>query len=69
MGAETSGGLSVLPVGGKTRGLLTILALSDRKPVMRKTIADLCFGVTGRMNWRALLSGRRSIASLSHLIR
>ncbi|MEE8657504.1 hypothetical protein CGLAMM_08990 [Acetobacteraceae bacterium EV16G] len=41
MGAETSGGLSVLPVGGKTRGLLAILALSDRKPVMRKTIADL----------------------------
>lgn len=41
MGAETSSGLSVLPVGGKTRGLLAILALSDRKPVLRKTIADL----------------------------
>ncbi len=68
MGAETSGGLSVLPVGGKTRGLLAILALSDRKPVMRKTIADLLW--SNRADELARASLRQEIhRSLSHLIR
>ncbi|WP_139064445.1 hypothetical protein [Gluconobacter morbifer] len=41
MEARTLGGESVLPVGGKTRALLAILALSDRKPVLRSRLAEL----------------------------
>lgn len=39
--ATTLTGESVLPVGGKTKGLLAILALSDRKPVARSHLAEL----------------------------
>ncbi|GBR21760.1 hypothetical protein [Asaia spathodeae] len=41
MEATTLTGESVLPVGGKTKGLLAILALSDRKPVARSHLAEL----------------------------
>ncbi|MBS0982177.1 hypothetical protein [Gluconobacter cerinus] len=41
MEARTLTGESVLPVGGKTRALLAILALSDRKPVLRSRLAEL----------------------------
>ena len=41
MEAKTLTGESVLPVGGKTRALLAILALSDRKPVLRSRLAEL----------------------------
>ncbi|MEN3168108.1 hypothetical protein [Gluconobacter sp. OJB] len=41
MEAKTLMGDSVLPVGGKTRALLAILALSDRKPVLRSRLAEL----------------------------
>ncbi|MBS1102192.1 hypothetical protein JK202_04055 [Gluconobacter sp. Dm-62] len=41
MEAKTLTGESVLPVGSKTRALLAILALSDRKPVLRSRLAEL----------------------------
>ncbi|GEL03001.1 hypothetical protein SSA02_21640 [Swaminathania salitolerans] len=41
MEATTLTGESVLPVGGKTKGLLAILALSDRKPIPRSHLAEL----------------------------
>lgn len=41
MEARTLTGESVLPVGGKTRALLAILALSDRKPILRSRLAEL----------------------------
>lgn len=41
MEARTLTGESVLPVGGKTRALLAILALSNRKPVLRSRLAEL----------------------------
>ncbi|MBF0861336.1 AfsR/SARP family transcriptional regulator [Gluconobacter kanchanaburiensis] len=41
MEAKTLTGESVLPVGGKTRALLAVLALSDRKPVLRSRLAEL----------------------------
>ncbi|MFT8807381.1 AfsR/SARP family transcriptional regulator [Gluconobacter sp.] len=41
MEAKTLTGESVLPVGGKTRALLAILALADRKPVLRSRLAEL----------------------------
>ncbi|MFT8612889.1 MAG: hypothetical protein ABF727_09655 [Gluconobacter oxydans] len=41
MEARTLTGESVLPVGSKTRALLAILALSDRKPVLRSRLAEL----------------------------
>lgn len=41
MEARTLNGDSVLPIGGKTKGLLAILALSDRKPVPRTRLAEL----------------------------
>lgn len=41
MEATTLTGESVLPVGGKTKGLLAILALSDRKPVARSQLSEL----------------------------
>ncbi|WP_215745823.1 hypothetical protein [Gluconobacter sp. P1C6_b] len=41
MEARTLTGESVLPIGGKTRALLAILALSDRKPVLRSRLAEL----------------------------
>ncbi|MBF0888415.1 hypothetical protein HKD19_07655 [Gluconobacter sp. LMG 1745] len=41
MEAKTLTGGSVLPVGGKTRALLAILALADRKPVLRSRLAEL----------------------------
>ncbi|GAN53574.1 AfsR/SARP family transcriptional regulator [Tanticharoenia sakaeratensis] len=41
MEATNLTGDSVLPIGGKTRGLLAILALGDRKPVTRARLAEL----------------------------
>ena len=41
MEARTLTGESVLPIGGKTRALLAILALSDRKPVLRSRLSEL----------------------------
>ncbi|AOX20292.1 BTAD domain-containing putative transcriptional regulator [Kozakia baliensis] len=41
MEARALTGDSVLPVGGKTKSLLAILALSDRKPVARSRLAEL----------------------------
>lgn len=41
MEARTMMGESVLPIGGKTKGLLAILALADRKPVNRSRLSEL----------------------------
>lgn len=41
MEARSLVGESLLPVGGKTRGLLAILALADRRPVSRAQLATL----------------------------
>lgn len=41
MEALTLMGETVLPVGGKTRGLLAILAMADRQPVPRSRLAEL----------------------------
>jgi len=41
MEATSLSGESVLPIGSKTRGLLAILAMSDRKPVLRSRLSEL----------------------------
>ncbi len=55
MEALTLGNESVLPLGRKTRGLLAILALSGRKPVLRLRLAELLWSRRSEEQARASL--------------
>jgi DNA-binding SARP family transcriptional activator/TolB-like protein/Flp pilus assembly protein TadD len=55
MEALTLGNESVLPLGRKTRGLLAILALSGRRPVLRLRLAELLWSRRSEEQARASL--------------
>ena len=59
-------GTSLTPTGAKTRGLLAILALSDRRPVTRKTLAHLLW--SRRSDEQARASLRQEIHRLSEAL-
>lgn len=55
MQAKTLNNESVLPLGRKTRGLLAILALSGRRPVLRSKLAELLWSRRSEEQARASL--------------
>lgn len=67
MEAVTVTGTSILPVGGKTRALLAILALADRKPVLRSHLAELLWSKRPEEMARASL--RQEIHRLQEALR
>nr|WP_294915657.1 hypothetical protein [uncultured Neokomagataea sp.] len=67
MEALTVDGKSILPIGGKTRALLAILALADRKPVLRSQLAELLWSKRPEDMARASL--RQEIHRLQEALR
>ncbi len=66
MEALTLGNESVLPLGRKTRGLLAILAMSGRRPVLRLRLAELLWSRRSEEQARASL--RQEIHRLSEAL-
>ncbi|GBQ25048.1 transcriptional activator domain [Acetobacter estunensis NRIC 0472] len=55
MSVQMLDGTSLTPTGAKTRGLLAILALSDRRPVTRRALAGLLWSMRSEEQARASL--------------
>ncbi|MCH4091960.1 AfsR/SARP family transcriptional regulator [Acetobacter sp.] len=66
MAVQMLDGTALTPTGAKTRGLLAILALSDRRPVTRKTLAHLLW--SRRSDEQARASLRQEIHRLSEAL-
>lgn len=60
-------GTSLLPVGAKTRGVLAVLAMADRKPVSRKLLAGLLW--SQRPDEQARASLRQEIHRLTEALK
>ncbi|MDG6094019.1 hypothetical protein LOC54_02630 [Acetobacter sp. AN02] len=67
MSATTLDGTSLLPVGAKTKGVLAILALSERRPVARRALSGLLW--SRRSDDQARASLRQEIHRLAEALR